>query len=58
MKDLSAKERKEALKWIDSHSKEEIETLELFTKVEFAQVLIQRFLKERAINSKKPSKRG
>lgn len=47
LKQLSAKEKKEALKWIDSLPDEEIKRFELLTKIHLVQVLTERFLKKK-----------
>lgn len=47
LKQMSAKEKKEALKWIDSLSDEEIKRLELLTKIHLIQALTERFLKKK-----------
>lgn len=47
LKHLSTKEKREALKWIDSLLDEEIKKLELLTKIQLVQVLTERFLKRK-----------
>lgn len=51
LKQLSAKEKKEALKWIDSLPKKELEELEELNRIHLSDLLIEKYLKCNGIES-------
>lgn len=57
IKQLSEKERKEALEWIDSLSEKELKKFEQLTKIQLTQFLIEKYINDRILDSKKSSRK-
>lgn len=56
MKNLSAKERKEALKWIDNLSQKELELVQQLSEIQLAQLLLEQYFNHSASKTKKQHK--
>lgn len=51
LKQLSSKEKREAIKWIDSLSKKQLEELEELNRIHISDLLIEKYLKCKGIES-------